>query len=49
MKRIAITVIILLVTLAGMAQGQVNLTREERKILKKEQKKQAEKIMIINT
>lgn len=49
MKRIATTVIILLITLAGMAQGQVNLTREERKILKKEQKKQAEQIMIMNT
>ncbi len=49
MKRITATVIILLITLAVMAQGQVPLTKEEKKILKKEQKKQAERMMSVNT
>lgn len=49
MKRITATVIILLITLAAMAQGQVPLTKEEKKILKKEQKKQAERVMTVNT
>ena len=49
MKRIAVSVIILLITLAVMAQGQVNLTREEKKILKKEQKKQDERMMAMTT
>ncbi len=49
MKRITATVIILLITLAAMAQGQVPLTKEEKKILKREQKKQAERMMSVNT
>lgn len=49
MKRIAAIVILLAITLAGMAQGQVPLTKEEKKILRKERKKQDEKMMTINT
>lgn len=49
MKRITASVIMLLITLAAMTQGQVSLTKEERKILKNEQKKQAEKMMSMNT
>jgi hypothetical protein len=49
MKRITLSVIILLVTLAGMAQGQVPLTKQEKKALKKEQKIQYQAMLVKNT
>jgi hypothetical protein len=49
MKRITASVIILLMTLAVMAQGQVSLTREEKKALRKEQKQQYEAMLVKNT
>jgi len=49
MKRITASVIILLVTLAGMAQGQVPLTKQEKKALKKEQKIEHEAMLVKNT
>jgi hypothetical protein len=49
MKKIGAIVILLAIALAGMAQGQVPLTREEKKILRKERKKQDERMMTINT
>jgi len=49
MKRITASVIILLLTLAGMAQGQVPLTKQEKKALKKEQKIQYEATQMKNT
>ncbi len=49
MKKITATVIILLITLAGMAQGQVPLTRQEKKALRKEQKIQYEAMLVKNT
>lgn len=49
MKRITASVIILLITLAVMAQGQVSLTREEKKALRKEQKQQYEAMLVKNT
>jgi hypothetical protein len=49
MKRITTLVIILLVTVAAMAQDQAPLTKQEKKALKMEQKKQTELILAKNT
>jgi hypothetical protein len=49
MKRLTASAIILLLTLAGVVQGQVPLSKEEKKELKKEQKRQKEAILTKNT
>lgn len=49
MRRLTASAIILLLTLAGMAQEQVPLTKQEKKELRKEEKKQKEAILTKNT
>jgi len=49
MRRLTASAIILLLTLAGVVQGQVPLSKEEKKELKKEQKRQKEAILTRNT
>ncbi len=49
MKNIAASVLIMLFTIAATAQEQVPLTKQEKKALKQEQKKQNEAIMARNT
>lgn len=49
MKRITASAIILLMSVAGMAQDQAPLTRQEKKELKKEQKIQREAALTKNT
>jgi len=49
MKKIAASVLILLFTIAATAQEQVPLTKQEKKALKQEQKRQNEAIMARNT
>lgn len=49
MKRLVISALILLVGLAGLAQDQVPLSREEKKIMRKEEKKQQEKMLTYST
>lgn len=49
MKTIALTVIALLLPLAGMAQYDEPLTKEDKKALKKLEKEQYEKMLIANT
>ncbi|MCA1741904.1 MAG: DUF4251 domain-containing protein [Bacteroidales bacterium] len=49
MKKIAASVIVLLFTIAASAQGQVSLSKEEKKALKLEQKKQKETELSMNT
>ncbi|MCU0410037.1 MAG: DUF4251 domain-containing protein [Bacteroidales bacterium] len=49
MKIMAIVAIALLIPLAGMAQYDEPLTKEEKKALKKKEKEQFEKMLIANT
>ncbi|MCK7539178.1 MAG: hypothetical protein MZV63_53775 [Marinilabiliales bacterium] len=49
MKKLATSVIIMLFTIAAMAQEEVPLTKQEKKALKQEQKKQNEAIMVNTT
>lgn len=49
MKKIAVSVIVLLFTIAVTGQGQVSLSKEEKKALKLEQKKQKEAELTMNT
>lgn len=49
MRRLTASAIILLLTLAGMAQGQVPLSKQEKKELKKEHKRQLEAVLTKNT
>lgn len=49
MKKIAASVIVLLFTIAVTAQGQVPLSKEEKKALKQEQKRQRESALAMTT
>lgn len=49
MKKIAVSVIVLLFTIAATVQGQVSLSKEEKKALKMEQKKQKEAALAMTT
>jgi hypothetical protein len=49
MRRLTASAIILLLTLAVMAQDQVPLTKQEKKALKKEQRKQEDAVLTNNT
>jgi hypothetical protein len=49
MKRIIASAIILLMTIAGMAQGQAPLSKQEKRALKNEQKRQKEAVLTKNT
>ena len=49
MKSLAISVLIMLFTIAAMAQEEVPLTKQEKKALRQEEKKQNEAIMVNTT
>lgn len=49
MKRIALSIAVLLFAIAASAQDQVHLTKQEKKALRQEQKRQSEIILTRNT